>query len=246
MTQPVILNGGALASSSDTRTLANPITVNPVAGNQITGGSNLTLTGSAAGTGTLAVNLASNAKTVTVNPAAADSFAPGMLRLNSGTLILGGSNKIGDTTGIAFAGGRLNTAGFSDQLGALILSSNSTLDFGTSDTVRLIFSSATWTGGVLDVVNWTGAANTTGNADQFLVSSAGPVDTAFLSGISFDGFGPGAIAFSVGGGLYEIVPVPEPCTVFGAAALIAFVGWRERRRIGRVFCKGPRGSGRVA
>ena len=237
-TQPLILNGGALASNSDSRTIANPITVNPVAGNEITGGSSVTLTGGASGSGTLGVNLSSNAKTVTVNPVAADSFAPGMVRLNSGTLLLGGANRIGDTTGITFAGGRLDTGGYSDQLGALVLAANSTLDFGTSNTSHLQFSSATWTGGTLSILNWTGLTETVGNPDQFLVTSSGPVDSGFLNQISFQGYASGAIAFDRGAGLYEIVPVPEPATIFGASALVAFVFWRERRRIGRVFQNG--------
>ena len=237
-TQAVIFNGGALASNSDTRTLANPITVNPVAGNSITGSSSVTLSGAVGGTGRLTVNLASNAKTVTVNPAAANSFAPGMVRLNSGTLLLGGSDKMGDTTGIEFAGGALNTGGFSDQLGALVLAASSTLDFGTSNNSHLQFSSATWSGGTLSILNWTGNAFTSGNADQFLVTSSGPVDSGFLNQISFQGYQTGAIAFDRGAGLYEIVPVPEPTTIFGASALVAFVFWRERRRIGRVFRNG--------
>ena len=81
------------------------------------------------------------------------------------------------------------------------------------------------------------SARIPGHADQFLISSAGPVEASFLNEISFQGYAPGAIAFNVGGGLYEIVPVPEPATIFGGAALLAFVGWRERRRLRRVFSK---------
>ena len=69
------------------------------------------------------------------------------------------------------------------------------------------------------------------------MASAGPLDSTFLSEISFTGHAPGAIAFDVGGGLYEIVPVPEPATIFGAIGLLAFVGIRERRRIGRLFSR---------
>ena len=236
-TQALILNGGGLASDNSARSLAYPITVNAVTGNQITGSNNLTLTGGASGTGTLTVNMAANANTVTINPATANSFAPGMLRLNSGTLLLGGANKIGDTTALTFGGGVLNTAGNSDSLGALLIAANSSLDFGTSNTVRLQFASAGWTGGVLSVINWTGTPLTSGNADQLLISSAGPLDANFLNAISFQGQVPGAIAFNVGGGLFEVVPVPEPATIFGGAALLAFVGWRERRRFGRMFFK---------
>ena len=85
--------------------------------------------------------------------------------------------------------------------------------------------------------NWTGTEFATGNPDQFLVASAGPLDSGFLGQILFTGHGNGAIAFNVGGGLYEIVPVPEPATIFGAIGLVAFVGFRERRRVARMFRK---------
>lgn len=233
----VTFNGGGLASDNSARTLANTIVVNNVAGNQITGSSNITLTGAASGAGTLAVNMAGSTNTVTINPTAANSFAPAMLRLNSGTLLLGGANKIGDTTAITLNGGTLATGGYSDTMGPLAIAASSVLDFGTSNIVHLQFSSASWTGGMLTVENWTGTANVSGNPDQFLVSS-GPVSSAFLSEITFQGYAPGAIAFGVGGGVYEIVPVPEPATIFGGAALLAFVGWRERRRVGRMLARG--------
>jgi hypothetical protein len=158
-----------------------------------------------------------------------------MLRLTSGTLLLGGANKIGNSTAVNLNGGTLNTGGFSDTVGALTLTANSVLDFGTTNNVHLQFSSAAWTAGALTVNNWTGTAFATGNPDQFLVASAGPLDSSFLGQISFTGHGSGAIAFNVGGGLYEIVPVPEPTTVLGAAGLLAFLAYRERRRVSRLW-----------
>ena len=70
------------------------------------------------------------------------------------------------------------------------------------------------------------------NPDQFLIGS-GPISSDFLSHISFQGFLPGAIAFDRGGGLYEIVPIPEPTTILGALVLVGLVGFRERRRLAR-------------
>jgi hypothetical protein len=109
------------------------------------------------------------------------------------------------------------------------------LDFGTTNNVHLQFSSAAWTAGALTVNNWTGTAFATGNPDQFLVASAGPLDSSFVAQISFTGHGTGAVAYSVGGGLYEIVPVPEPTTVLGALGLLAFLAYRERRRVSRLW-----------
>ena len=232
--QAVTFNGGKLASDNDARSLANNIVVN-VAGNQITGANSVTLTGTASGPGTLEVALTNAAKSVTVTPASANSFAPDMLRLTSGTLLLGGANKIGDSTAVNFNGGTLNTGGFSDTVGALTLTANSVLDFGTTNNVHLQFSSAAWTAGALTVNNWTGTAFATGNPDRFLVASAGPLDSSFVAQISFTGHGTGAVAYSVGGGLYEIVAVPEPTTVLGAAGLLAFLAYRERRRVRRLW-----------
>lgn len=232
--QAVTFNGGKLASDNDARSLANNIVVN-VAGNQITGANSVTLTGTASGPGTLEVALTNAAKSVTVTPASANSFAPDMLRLTSGTLLLGGANKIGDSTAVNFNGGTLNTGGFSDTVGALTLTANSVLDFGTTNNVHLQFSSAAWTAGALTVNNWTGTAFATGNPDRFLVASAGPLDSSFVAQISFTGHGTGAVAYSVGGGLYEIVAVPEPTTVLGAVGLLAFLAYRERRRVRRLW-----------
>jgi hypothetical protein len=116
----------------------------------------------------------------------------------------------------------------------MILAADSTLDFGTTNNVRLRFSTASWTGGTLTITNWTGVELTGNNPDQFLIGS-GPVSPDLLSHITFQGFAPGAIAFNRGGGLYEIVPIPEPATIFGALALVGLIGFRERRRISGVF-----------
>ncbi len=237
-TQTITLDGGGLASNNDTRSLAYGITVG-TSGGQITGANSITLTGAVTSGGAgsvLELNLAAPAKTVTINPSTAGTFDPGMIRLTSGTLLLGSSNRIGDTTDLAMNGGTLKTGGFSDTLGTMTLTADSVLDFGTSNNVRLQFSSASWTGGTLTITNWTGAALTANNADQLLVGT-GSVNVDFLNHLSFQGFAPGAILFNRGGGLYEIVPVPEPATIFGATALLAFVGWRERHRLRRMLSK---------
>ncbi len=231
-TQMINFSGGKLASDSATRSLANNLIVNPIAGNTITGANSLTLTGSASANGELDINFSSAAAVLTVNPTTANSFAPGLVRLTSGTLLLGGTDKIGNTTALAMAGGKLNTNGFSDQLGALTIQASSTIDFGTTNNAHLQFSSATWGGGTLNITNWTGAALTANNADELLF--AGPVSIDVLSHIAFAGYGAGAIAFDRGNGLYEVAPVPEPATVFGALGVVGFVAFRERRRIVRM------------
>jgi autotransporter-associated beta strand protein len=239
-TQAVTLDGGSLASDNDARTLAHPIIVNPTSGSGISGSHSMTLTGpvTSGGAGSvLAVNFTDSSKTVTVNPSTAGSFAPGEIQLASGSLLLGGANKIANDTAIEFAGGKLNTGGFSQTLGALTLSADSTVDFATSNNVRLQFSDATWTGGTLTLQNWTGTPLTGNNPDQFLVSGSFSQD--FLDHVNFQGIGLGAVAFDRGGGLYEIVPVPEPSTILGAMALVGFICFRERGRLIRLTRRCP-------
>ncbi|MEQ1850663.1 MAG: autotransporter-associated beta strand repeat-containing protein [Chthoniobacteraceae bacterium] len=237
-TQTITVDGGALGSNLDSRSLAYGIVVGTTPGSGIGGTNSLTLTGavSSAGAGSsLEVNFADTSKAVTVNPSVAGSFAPGELLLTGGTLILGGANKIADTTDVVLAGGTLRTGGFSDRLGAMTLSADSTIDFGTSNNVRLEFGDASWTGGTLTILNWTGTPARANNADQLLFSGSFSQD--LLDRINFQGAGYlGAIAFDRGGGLYEVVPVPEPTTIIGAMALVGLIGFRERRRLAR-FCR---------
>ena len=123
-------------------------------------------------------------------------------------------------------------------LGALTLSSNSVLDFGADNTTLGVLQFASLTGDpitnagrTLDIVNWDGNA-AGGGLDQlrFDTSIAGAIDLSQIR--FFDGFGQGLgsgmqIAFN---GYFEIVPVPEPATVFGAVFLLGLAGWHERRR----------------
>ena len=39
------------------------------------------------------------------------------------------------------------------------------------------------------------------------------------------------VSFGNGTYSFEVVPVPEPTTIFGALALVGLVGYRERRRL---------------
>ena len=232
--QAVTFNGGRLASDNDARSLPNNLTVNNVAGNQITGTNSVTLTGTAGGTGTLEVALTNPAKSFTVNPATANSFAPDMLRLTSGTLLLGGSNKIGDATKMNFNGGRLGLNNFSEGsagtagLGAMTLSASSTLDYGTlgagANLVEFGGVGTHTAATALQVTNYD-----VGSDHLYFTGATSDFTSAFgQNEVSFNGTsGYAAISF---GSYYEIVAVPEPATIFGAMGLLGFIVWRERRR----------------
>jgi autotransporter-associated beta strand protein len=236
--QTITFNGGSLASNNDARTLANNLTVNNVAGNQITGSNSVTFTGSASGAGTLEIALTDPSKSATVNPATANGFAPGILRLTSGTLLLGGNNTLGSSTNLIFNGGTLGMNNYSQGsagtagLGSMSISATSVLDFGT-----LGAGSNTLAFGSLGTHTASTALQITdydiGSDHLYFSGTSSSFTGAFAQNdISFNGTsGYAAISF---GGYYEIVAVPEPTTILGALGLLGFIGYRERRRLRRL------------
>lgn len=142
-----------------------------------------------------------------------------------GTLLLGAANQIGDASAMTLGGGTFRTGGFSEGttssagLGALTLTANSTLDFGVGSSVVAFasgFNPSTFT---LDILNWTYGADR-------LIFQEDISDR--LSAFSFGGQSAGQIA--LGGGFFEIVPVPEPATILGGLLLLGALAWREGRR----------------
>ncbi len=167
------------------------------------------------------------------------------VNVTSGTLLLGGSNKIGDTAALQLGGGTFNTGGFSDTLGALTLTATSTINFGGGSASELTFTTLTLGSNSLNIWNWTttnGLGADTGTAgdglrDRLLFTTLGTLSATELSQIHFfSGAGSGALGdgrqISFGGN-QELVPVPEPTTIFGALVLLGLVGYRERRRFRR-------------
>jgi fibronectin-binding autotransporter adhesin len=193
-----------------------------------------TLTGSASGTGTLIVG---EGTLVLSNGSTSNSFAPGAIQVDSGaTLELAANNQIGDSTGLILNGGtfRVGTAttGFSDTLGTLTLSASSTIDLGawTTGVRQLTFansSAITWTG-TLTITNWQGVANTSSDVAEILFGtgglSSGQLAQVYWGNQDLTG---GTLI----GGNGELVPVPEPRVYAAAVALLAVVGWRERKRL---------------
>ncbi len=160
-----------------------------------------------------------------------------------GTLLLSGSgNRINDnTTTFTLAGGTLNTGGLSETLGALTLSSDSIIDFGSGSSILTFADSSfsTWSGSFrLSIYNWSGNTLTGGGTDQLRFLNNG-LTAAQLGRIDFySGTTPGTKlsitpSFSANGfvgGAGEVVPVPEPSSVATVIGLLGLVGWRERRK----------------
>ena len=208
----------------------------------------MTLTGSASGAGTLIVG---EGTLILSNTGTTNSFAPAAIQVDSGaTLELAANDQIGNTTGLILNGGtfRVGTAttGFSDTLGTLTLNTTSTIDLGawTTGVRQLTFansSAISWTG-TLIITNWQGVVTPGGSSSDVaeILFGAGGLTSTQLAQVYWANQDVNASALIGGNG--ELAPIPEARVVWGAAALSAFVVWRERRRclslLGQVFGRG--------
>ena len=209
--------------------------------NMATAATEMALTGSASGSGKLIVG-----EGMFILNGATNAFAPGSIQVDSGaTLQLAANNQIGDTTGLILNGGtfRVGTAStqFSETLGTLTLSASSTIDLGSwtgGTTPRQITfansSAITWTG-TLTITNWQGVALQSSDVAEILFGTGG-LTSAQLAQVSWanQGISGGTLI----GGNGELVPIPEPRVYAAAVALLAAVGWRERKRLRELLTKG--------
>ncbi len=169
-----------------------------------------------------------------------NAVGAGAITLNAGgTLLLENTNQIGDTTAMTLAGGAFSTgSGFSETLGALTLTADSSITLGAAiHNLRFGASNlASWTPGAqLTIYGWTGIGGSSGSAGKIFFGSLPTGLTSIqLSQISFQGYS-GAQLLANG----ELVPmaVPEAQTLFAAIVLAALLGWSERRRIAYVLQK---------
>ena len=160
---------------------------------------------------------------------------------NGGMLVLGVDDAMASGSDLILGGGTflvdvLNyNADSSLSMGTLTLTADSTIDlggFGASGNRRLVFadsSGVVWsTNAVLTITNWQGVANQQSDVTKLLFGTGG-LDSAQLAQIRFaDQNIDGGQLFGAQG---ELAPIPEAPVVWGAAALIVFILWRERRRL---------------
>jgi autotransporter-associated beta strand protein len=228
---------------SDNGTLALSNTVGLGANTLDVGGnSNTTLSGVVSGTGLVTKDgtgaltfSGASANTysglTTVNAGALDlsksanvnAIAGGLTINSGGTVNLGAAGQISTTSAVTMAGGTLNLANNSNQVGNLTVSSNSTLDFGggTNTANSFVFSGLTATG-VLTVNNYHGPDSSAfpaggfpngTNGGDYLGTTTAAIAGATLNQVYFTGYGVGSTENGVrtadgfgAGTAYEIAP----------------------------------------
>ena len=174
--------------------------------------------------GTLLITNSSGTTTDRINNSAG-------VTLNGGTFARSGAGTVSEGTGVHTTnGGGVGTTGTNAVgMGALTLQANSTLDFTTnaSGVGTLVFASFVPNGHILNILNYTSAANPTtgvsgtdGTDDRLIFDQN---ESTNLADFSFGGVS--ATEIALGGGFFEIVPIPEPSTWIGGgfAALMLIV-----------------------
>ena len=134
----------------------------------------------------------------------------GNTRVNGGTLQLGASNIIADSSSLILGGGNFSTApGISETMNQLQMAASSSLDVGnpTMTQSALHFSPSgnlVWDGTSLTISNWTGTNNHifVGSTPYALGSIAMGLSTTQLQRITFTGHTAGATLIAGG----ELVP----------------------------------------
>ncbi|MFA6286508.1 MAG: autotransporter-associated beta strand repeat-containing protein [Opitutaceae bacterium] len=197
--------------------------------------SSLTLNGTAntiGGAGNLVINAIvadgassggftkTGAGTVTLNGA---NTYTGNTAISAGTLTLGAADRIADTSNLVMSGGTLATGGFSETLGTLTLSANSTIDLGAG-TSALVFSDSsgtTWGSSItLSFVNFTAGTDTIR-----IGTTSGGLTGAQLAEITING---SAATIDSGGFLAIAIPEPSTYAAILGIAVLGFVAFRRR------------------
>lgn len=206
----------------------------------------LTLAGTSSYTGVTTVS-GGTLKVDTASPTSTAGLAgtSGITVNTNGTLLLANSgsststDRINNSAAMGLAGGTFALSGLSEGaagtngVGSLTLSANSTLDFGnsgantgSSNLIEFGGIGSHTAGSILAITDYDA-----GSDHLFFAGSDASVFTSAFSqnDISFNGSsGYSAVSF---GTYYEITPVPEPSTIFGALGLVGLLGFRERKRL---------------
>jgi len=181
---------------------------------------------------------------VTLQKTSGNAIAGSSIVLNGGSLVFGGSNQIGDSTSLTLAGGDVFLNDFSDTLGSLTLSTDSTIDLGSDagDGSVLSFANSSangWTGDLF-ITDWNGDTDGGGLDQVFFGNNASALTGGQVGSIFFVDPGNWNGIYSariLSTGEVVPVPVPEPGTYAAGACMVLALGLFEwRRRVRRDGC----------
>ncbi|NHM06535.1 T9SS type A sorting domain-containing protein [Flavobacterium sp. CYK-4] len=157
-------------------------------------------------------------------------ISPGLVRLsgsnsytgnttiNAGTLQYGAANAIANTSNVILNGGKFSTGaavGFSDTVGTLALTDNSTIELGSGNHILTFAASnaVAWTAGrTLTITGWT---NSCTGAKIFVGTNNTGLTAGQLAQITFQGYLPGASISTTG----ELIPGNVTLTATGGTLL---------------------------
>ncbi len=187
---PHAFNVGGLSGSVNLALQDNAAVPNPIA--LTVGGTtqniSSTYSGSLSGAGASLTKVATGILTLSGN-----NTYTGPTTVNTGTLRLGASNVIADTSSLVLNGGTFSANGFSDILGPLNVTGGASINLGSgANALQLADSNSQPWGGSLTIFGWTT------NQHLFVGSTAAGLNAGQLSSITFAGFTSGATISSVG------------------------------------------------
>jgi autotransporter-associated beta strand protein len=112
----------------------------------------------------------------------------GLTRITAGRLVLGGNQVISNASNVYFNGGTLSTEGYSETLGQLFLSDNSTLQLGAgAHTINFASAGTFTTGKTLTVNGWDGVYSIAGSGSSPSLDNSGMLKTTSTKFISSNG-----------------------------------------------------------
>jgi type VI secretion system secreted protein VgrG len=265
-----ISNGAGLTTISNAVALSGAsqtVAVNNAAGllisGAVSGSIGLTKTGlgmlTLSGTNTYGGITTINGGTLNAGAAGSLGGTSSIVINAGGTLLLSQAgaatiDRINDNSAMTLNGGTFNTSGFSEHnlsgatvtagIGALTLSSDSTIDLGGGASILAFAASGmqTWIA-TLSIYNWSGTPVTGNGSDQlFFGTDSTGLTAAQLSQIAFYSdsgntfLGTAAFTSGMNG---EVGPIPEPGTWIAAALVCAALGFMQRQRLRKFLGGSP-------
>ena len=218
-----VVNNGTITNNSSNYNLQNGSVGAVLAGSN---GANKTTSSTVtlSGNNTYSGNTTINAGTLVANAANAMQNTSGITVNSGGTLLLNTNGTIKDSATVTLAGGTYALGGaFSETVGSLTLSANSTIDFGAGFGASTLTFNGTYTPTFKLTVS---------NFDVGDVLILGGNVTSSLSNTSLFSFSGGfTSSYNSGTSLTTITAVPEPGTIAAGLVIVGFIAWRERRRL---------------